>query len=70
MATSRISVAVHRLTRLFLGEPGIRLTVEQVQALVGLDETETRIVIDALKDAGFLTETADGIVGCRSVPAA
>lgn len=67
---SGISVAVHRLTRIFLGEPSTRLTPQQIRELVGLDDVETRIVIDALKDAGFLIETADGLVGCRSVTAA
>lgn len=64
MATSRIGAAVHKLTRLFLAEPGRRLRFAQIEAILGLDDDETRIVLDALKDAGFLIETSDGLVGC------
>lgn len=70
MTTSRISAAVHRLTRLFLAEPSKRLRLDQVGSIVGLDDDEARIVVDALKDAGFLTETADGFVASHSIPAA
>lgn len=70
MTASRISIAVHRLTRLFLAEPARRMTLDQIQVLTELDEGEVRIVVEALKDAHFLVETSDGFVGCRSVPAA
>jgi hypothetical protein len=57
---ARISIAVHRLTRLFLGTPAAQLTVVQIRDITGLDPDETRIVVEALKDAGFLSEREDG----------
>jgi hypothetical protein len=64
VATPRIGIAVHRLTRLFLSEPTTRMTPQEVAAVTGLDAAEARIVVDALKDAGFLVEREDGSVGC------
>ncbi len=61
---------MHRLTRLFLSEPEKRLSFSDVQRAIGLDAAETRIVIDALKDAGFLVETRGGFVACHPAPAA
>ncbi len=65
MPLARISIAVHRLTRLFLGTPAAQLTVVQVRDLTGLDPDEARIVIEALKDAGFLSERDDGVLVTR-----
>ncbi len=38
----------------YLEMPGLRLTIQQAQRLLGLDEFTCRRVLDALVDAGFL----------------
>ncbi len=40
--------------------PGLRLTVEQVERLCGVDKTMCRAVLDALVDIKFLRVNADG----------
>jgi hypothetical protein len=70
VTTSPISVAVHQLTRLFLADPAVRLTPDQIRQLIALDEAETRMVIDALKNVGVLVEGGDGRLAARPVTAA
>lgn len=69
MSTSRISIAVHQLTRLFLNAPDLRLSASEVAAFMELEPDEADIVISTLKDAGFLVEHNDGTLAARSVPA-
>lgn len=66
MPVSRISVAVHRLTRLYIDVPAAQLSMPQLREFTGLDPDEMRIVADALKDAGFLKEREDGMFVVRA----
>jgi hypothetical protein len=51
---------VKRLRAEYLQVPGLRLTVEQVQRLCGIERMMSESVLDALVDARFLTVTSDG----------
>jgi hypothetical protein len=51
---------VKRLRAGYLQVPGLRLTVEQVQRLCGIERMMCESVLDALVDARFLTVTSDG----------
>jgi len=51
---------IERLRAEFLEMPGLRLTVQQVQRLCGVDETLCQDVLDALVALKFLRRNADG----------
>jgi hypothetical protein len=44
----------------YLEMPGLRLTGAQASRLWGLDSTICQRLLDALRDAQFLTRTSDG----------
>lgn len=49
-----------RLRAEYLEMPGMRLTVEQVQRLCGIEQTLCQTVLDALVDAKFLCVKSSG----------
>ena len=51
---------VKRLRAEYLQLPGLRLTVEQVQRLCGIERMMCQSVLDALVDAKFLCMKPDG----------
>ena len=51
---------LERLRAEFLEMPGLRLTVEQVQRLCGVEPTMCKAVLDAMVDAKFLWRKSDG----------
>ena len=51
---------IERLRAEFLEMPGLRLNVNQVQRLCGVDETMCQDVLDALVDVKFLRRNHDG----------
>ena len=51
---------IERLRAEFLEMPGLRLNVNQVQRLCGVDETMCRNVLEALVDVKFLRRNPDG----------
>ena len=54
------SDAVNRLKGAFLEIPGTKLTVHEAARLCGLERDKCGLVLDALKDAGFLVARPDG----------
>jgi hypothetical protein len=40
--------------------PGMRLTIEQVQRLFGIERTECKVVLDSLLKTKFLCASSDG----------
>ena len=60
MGPREISDAVDRLKGTFLEMPGTKLTVQQASRLCGLDTSACGIVLEVLRDAGFLTTRPDG----------
>jgi hypothetical protein len=40
--------------------PGMKLRIEQVQRLCGIDQTMCKLVVDALVRANFLSQKSDG----------
>jgi hypothetical protein len=52
--------AVNRLKGTFLEIPGTKLKPAEAARLCGLDAPVCTIILDALKDAGFLTRGSDG----------
>jgi hypothetical protein len=55
-----VAEAVNRLKGTFLEVPGTRLTTFEASRLCGLDEPVCGIVLEVLKDTGFLTVRPDG----------
>jgi len=51
---------LERLRAEFLEMPGLRLTVEQVHRLCGVEKKTCRAVLDALVDEKFLCAKSDG----------
>jgi hypothetical protein len=45
---------LERIRSEFLEMPGLRLTIEEVERLCGIDRTRSRPILDALVDARFL----------------
>lgn len=60
MESPGIAVAVSRLKGAFLDVPGTKLKPAEAARLCGLDAPICGIILDALKDAGFLRRGADG----------
>jgi len=57
-----VDALVHRVCAEFIEMPGLRLTFAQAVRLWGLTPTVCRRVIDELIAAGFLRQTASGMV--------
>jgi hypothetical protein len=51
---------LERLRAEYLEMPGMKLRIEQVQRLCGIDPTMCTLVLDALVTAGFLCLKSDG----------
>ena len=60
MGPREISDAVDRLRGTFLEMPGTKLTVQQASRLCGLETAACGIVLEVLKDTGFLETRPDG----------
>ena len=60
METFGITDAVNRLKGTFLEIPGTKLKPAEAARLCGLEPPVCGIVLDALKDAGFLRRASDG----------
>ena len=62
--------ALSRLKGMFLEMPGTAWTVGDAARLSGLENSVCRALLDAMRDAGFLTQRADGSYVGGHVPAA
>jgi hypothetical protein len=51
---------LERLRAEYLEMPGMKLRIEQVQRLCGIDQTMCKLILDALVKAGFLCLKSDG----------
>ena len=60
MSSPGIADAVTRLKGAFLEMPGTKLKAAEAARLCGLEAPVCDIILDALKDAGFLRRGADG----------
>ncbi|HYM25419.1 MAG TPA: hypothetical protein VEU08_19510 [Vicinamibacterales bacterium] len=60
METSGIADAVNRLKGAFLEIPGTKLKPAEAARLCGLETPVCGVILDALKDAGFLRRGPDG----------
>lgn len=60
MAAGEITEAVDRLKGTFLEMPGTKLTVQQASRLCGLETSACGIILEVLRDTGFLVTRADG----------
>jgi len=60
MESPGITVAVTRLKGAFLEIPGTKLKPAEAARLCGLETPVCGIILDALKDAGFLRRSSDG----------
>ena len=58
--STRVAEALNRLKGTFLEVPGTRLTTLEASRLCGLDEPVCGIVLEVLRDVGFLTVRPDG----------
>ena len=60
MATSSLEGLLERVRAEYLEMPGLRLKLEQVHRLFGVERLLCQRVLDALVDAKFLHANADG----------
>jgi hypothetical protein len=60
MSSGEISEAVDRLKGTFLEMPGTKLTVQQASRLCGLDDSACGIILEVLRETGFLITRPDG----------
>lgn len=60
MHSGEISEAVNRLKGTFLEMPGTKLTVQQASRLCGLEDAACSIILEVLRDTGFLITRPDG----------
>jgi DNA-binding IclR family transcriptional regulator len=51
---------LERVRAEYLEMPGMRLTIQQVQRLCGIEPIQCRTVLDGLVEAEFLSVTPDG----------
>jgi hypothetical protein len=54
---------VSRIRAEFLEMPGMRLTIQQVERLFGIERILSQSVLDSLVDERFLCVTPDGLYG-------
>ena len=57
---STIHDLVSRMRAEYLEMPGLRLTIQQVQRLCGIERTHCETVLDSLVEARFLCVKSDG----------
>ncbi len=60
MSTSPNQEVLERLRAEYLEMPGLRLTVEQVQRLCGIERAICSMVLEALVDSNFLCKKSNG----------
>jgi hypothetical protein len=60
MSISRQEQALERLRAEYLEMPGMRLKLEQVQRLCGIEPAICKVVLDSLVNAKFLCVKSDG----------
>jgi len=60
MGPREITSAVDRLKGTFLEVPGTKLTVQQASRLCGIEPATCGIILEVLRDAGFLRTRPDG----------
>jgi hypothetical protein len=53
-------LVLERLRAEYLEMPGMKLRIEQVQRLCGIEQTMCKLILDALVMAGFLCMKSDG----------
>ena len=63
MSTSLHEQALERIRAEYLEMPGMRLKLEQVQRLCGIERSLCKVVLDSLVNASFLCVNADGRYG-------
>jgi len=59
MGPREISDSVDRLRGTFLEMPGTKLTVQQASRLCGLEASACGIILEVLRDIGYLTTRPD-----------
>ncbi len=60
MGPGEITEAVDRLKGTFLEMPGMKLTVQQASRLCGLETSACGIILEVLRETGFLITRPDG----------
>jgi hypothetical protein len=60
MSASRQEQVLERLRAEYLEMPGLRLKLEQVQRLCGIEPSICKVVLDSLVNAKFLCVKSDG----------
>ena len=60
MTTSLDQRVLERIRAEYLEMPGMKLRIEQVQRLCGIEQTMCKLVLDALVKANFLCLKSDG----------
>jgi DNA-binding GntR family transcriptional regulator len=68
MSTSQFQAATNRIRAEYLEMPGMRLTVEQMQRLFGVERTVCLMLLEALVEAHFLCAYPDGTYGREHRP--
>ena len=60
MSTSSYQQVLERIRAEYLEMPGMRLKLEQVQRLCGIEQSICRMALDSLVEANFLCVRSDG----------
>ena len=60
MSTCRPEQILERLRAEYLEMPGMRLNLEQVQRLCGIERSKCKLALDALVESKFLCVRSDG----------
>jgi hypothetical protein len=60
MSTCRPEQILERLRAEYLEMPGMRLSLEQVQRLCGIERSMCKVALDALVETKFLCRRTDG----------
>ena len=63
MSTSQYQAATNRIRAEYLEMPGMRLTVEQMQRLFGVERAVCLMLLESLVEAHFLSVYPDGTYG-------
>jgi hypothetical protein len=60
MSTSSYQQVLERIRAEYLEMPGMRLKLEQVQRLCGIEQSICQMALDSLVEANFLCAKSDG----------
>jgi DNA-binding IclR family transcriptional regulator len=63
---TRCSRALARVRDLFVGAPGVKLTIADAAQMAGLDRQVCRVLLRTLIDTGFLEQRGSGMFVRRS----